>query len=482
MRERPWLKIERFDYSPLAGRWAVVRMLAVLEADLRPPAGARLLVRRGPAVSSHGAFVSAADRRTTGAATELLWIASFAVLLEIVEYPNALFELSAPGRAAFALPAPGTLVFPAGRKAALPDRRWLPAHARRRVGAFATAVAVSTASLPASGLAAGRPAAHSIVTPAHGIVTPAHGIVNRTRDRQTGTRDRQNPLKAHGIVKPALEGADTSHALPSAIGRSGRITLTAPRVVKLESHAQVQVQDRALAPKRKRPLPKRPPDVAGRTPPHGDRDGPPHTGTIPAGSNRPDASGAAGSGHACAGTATSLEHRWRAARQTKDKHLDSTRPAIHPDKHHGTGSTRPTGGAPVSPPLNGALPLQPVPASVGAAREPQTGPAGTQSGAPFGGTSGSTSGLSGAPPASLALTPVRGRQRSAAISGLDLQAGRSALSRAVAGARRDQLDRVRLRTQPERVIRRRRRLDAVHARHLARVRGRRQPRRQGQPV
>ena len=207
MSKRPWMTLERFDCSPLAGRWAVVRMLAALEAELRPPAGARLFVRRGPAVSSHGAFVSAADRRDTGATSELLWIASFAVPLEIVEYPGALFELCVPGRPVLSLPAPGTLVLQARRGDPLPDRRWLPSHARRRVGALATVVAVSTASIPASGLAADR-TAHGIVKnplDAHGIVKnplDPHGIVKKPLDPHGIVK---KPLDAHGIVKNPLD-------------------------------------------------------------------------------------------------------------------------------------------------------------------------------------------------------------------------------------------------------------------------------------
>ena len=50
------------------------------------------------------------------------------------------------------------------------------------------------------------------------------------------------------------------------------------------------------------------------------------------------------------------------------------------------------------------------------------------------------------------------------------------------GPRGDQRDRDRLRPQPERLVRRRARLDAVHAGHLEDVRHRRQPRRQARPV
>ncbi len=363
MPEQQWCKLERFDYSPLAGRWAVVRMLAALEAELRPPVGARLLVHRGPVLSAHGAFVSAADRRSTGPASELLWIASFAVPLEIVEYRGALFELSAPGRAAVSLPALGTLVLGVGHEPALPDRRWLPAHARRRVSALATAVAVSTASIPATGLAATRP--------------------------------------SHSVVQTPRDGVEGSAALPRHSARPGRITLTAPRVVKLESHARVPVHDAVLGAQHRRRPPK--PSRAWSA----GRDGMP-TATDPSATTPapPVASAPTHPAQPVGVPEQPASHLWSTggtrADKPADKHVVARRsPATEPDRHHVTRSRRPTGGAPVSAPLSTPSQLRPVPASVGPAPEERSEPAGTEAGGLFAGTSGGTSALSGAPPASL---------------------------------------------------------------------------------
>ena len=148
-----WLTIERLDYSPLAGRWAVVRLVAGLGADAALPAEPRLIVERGQASSSHGAFVSAADRRVLGAHSELLWVASFAVPLEVVECPSAVFALTAPGRAALALPMPGSLILPPTYFADPAFRRWFPGHMRYRLAALATAMAVAASSSSVTGLA-----------------------------------------------------------------------------------------------------------------------------------------------------------------------------------------------------------------------------------------------------------------------------------------------------------------------------------------
>ncbi len=111
----------------------------------------RLVVTRPEAVSSHGAFVNAADRR----GSQLLWLASFAIPLEVAEHPRALFELVAPGRPAIALPAPGTLILPLGAHAELRLARRLPQlRLGRRATAMATALTLSATTLPVTGLAA----------------------------------------------------------------------------------------------------------------------------------------------------------------------------------------------------------------------------------------------------------------------------------------------------------------------------------------
>ena len=64
----------------------------------------------------------------------------------------------------------------------------------------------------------------------------------------------------------------------------------------------------------------------------------------------------------------------------------------------------------------------------------------------------------------------------------DLPGRRHAVRHALGGPRRDQRDRDRLRPQPQRLLRRRPGLDAVHALHLEDVRRRRQPRRRQGPL
>ncbi|CAA9486609.1 MAG: GH23 / GH103, partial [uncultured Solirubrobacteraceae bacterium] len=70
----------------------------------------------------------------------------------------------------------------------------------------------------------------------------------------------------------------------------------------------------------------------------------------------------------------------------------------------------------------------------------------------------------------------------AALPAADLPGRRHRVRHPLGGPRRDQRDRDRLRPQPQRLLRRRTRLDAVHARHVEGLRRRRQPRRSQGPV
>jgi soluble lytic murein transglycosylase-like protein len=203
MPERSWLALERFEYSPLAGRWAVVRMRAALESEFQVPACARLLISRGPSVSSHGTFVNAADRRSREVGAELVWLASFAVPLEIVEYPQALFELLTPARPVCVLPAPAALALDEPASCEVSDRRWLPARTRRRVGALATAVAVSTASIPATGLAAAQ-TPHAIVQQT--VATPA----DQSTPPPADTGDTTPPANDPGTTTPPSNDPGTT--------------------------------------------------------------------------------------------------------------------------------------------------------------------------------------------------------------------------------------------------------------------------------
>ena len=238
------------------------------------------------------------------------------------------------------------------------------------MGALATAVAVSTASIPASGLAAGR---------------TAHGIV-------------KHPLDASGIVKNPLDAHELSRKTVAAHPNPGAIRLRAPKVVKLASHPAVQVKDASLTPTHKRDHPKRPPAWSAVR--HGTV-----TATDPVAPSAPVSTAPKRPVTLVAVPSQPAPQLWSTGGPgaiPKDRHHSTaSRPVIHPDQHHMLGHGRPTGGAPISPPLNTTSQLQPVPASLSSARDGQTEPAAAGTGGLFGGTSGSTSELSGNPPASL---------------------------------------------------------------------------------
>jgi hypothetical protein len=150
-----WLRLERLDYVRLGERLAVVRLLAGLGAQLRAPTGASLVVQAGQETTTYlacGCKVERAKRpRLLGG--ELLWRACFAVPLDVVEFPCALFELSAPGRAALALPVPDLRLLTAQRTNGGRGNPLPAGSVRRRLVVVATTLAI-TGSTPGIALAA----------------------------------------------------------------------------------------------------------------------------------------------------------------------------------------------------------------------------------------------------------------------------------------------------------------------------------------
>jgi hypothetical protein len=164
------LGLERFEYSRVGAEWAVLRLLTRLGDELGPPVEAQLMIGRGAesegllyparACALERRLLGRAGRVDSGGASELLWRASFAVPLEVAECQHAVFELTAPGGLALALPSPAArMITP--RQLALARARHRDQHpriavgqVRQRVAALATAIVVTTTSTPAVALAA----------------------------------------------------------------------------------------------------------------------------------------------------------------------------------------------------------------------------------------------------------------------------------------------------------------------------------------
>jgi Transglycosylase SLT domain len=163
---------ESFHYSRVSAEWGVLRLLASL-GDARTqfaPSGAHLMVEPGPGsldVYYAPARKSSLERRllthTREHASQLLWRAVFALPIEVIEFPDALFQVVALEGFSLKLPAPGlqlTLDQLAARtQLALRTPQVRPttsARARQKAVALATAVAVTASTAtPAIALAAG---------------------------------------------------------------------------------------------------------------------------------------------------------------------------------------------------------------------------------------------------------------------------------------------------------------------------------------
>ncbi|MGA2012977.1 MAG: hypothetical protein ABSH51_20895 [Solirubrobacteraceae bacterium] len=160
--------VERFEYSRLGAQWAVGRVSARLETALGAPPQAQLLISRPPQRDAlpFPALAQALERRLLarrgrgrGAGSELLWRVAFAIPLEVIEFPHALFTLTGADGLALALPAPRRCAV-TPRRLALAEHRPAPrrslitiGQAPQRLVALATVVAVTSTSVPAAALA-----------------------------------------------------------------------------------------------------------------------------------------------------------------------------------------------------------------------------------------------------------------------------------------------------------------------------------------
>ncbi len=193
---------ESFHYSRVSAEWGVLRLLASLgEAETSVgPSGAHLMVEPGPGsldVYYAPARMSSLERRLLTHmrthSSQLLWRAVFALPIEVIEFPDALFQVIAVDGFSLKLPTPGrqlTLDQLAARtQLALRTPQVRPttsARARQKAVALATAVAVTAGSAtPAVALAAGGAGGSlSTTTPTsapahHGTaIAPATGSVS----------------------------------------------------------------------------------------------------------------------------------------------------------------------------------------------------------------------------------------------------------------------------------------------------------------
>jgi Transglycosylase SLT domain len=153
-----WLKPHRLEYLPLDGELAVVRLVAALPSATSPGVGATLVVGGPDGVLRSDALGSLTHRipRRFRAADELLWRVTFALPLELVQSPDAVFGLVATGCAPTRLPdvTLATLAalsepWPVGSRGA----SLFNAAALRRAAALGTVIAVTSSSTAAPALA-----------------------------------------------------------------------------------------------------------------------------------------------------------------------------------------------------------------------------------------------------------------------------------------------------------------------------------------
>ena len=208
----PWLAVERFEYERLEHRSTVVRLLANRDVGLGAPAGAMLVVQNGKLKRTHAAFgCDTRGRRGDGR----LWRASFVVPLDVVEFPDALFTLTADDRVAIALPAPEAV--PVNLRDVGRGRRG-GARIRRHVVAIAAGLAIAATS----GSAVAMAAAETTMSDPSGTPTTTTVASGATTDEQP------DPTVDTTTTQATTNAPETTTAPPPSITSKATTPTPAP--------------------------------------------------------------------------------------------------------------------------------------------------------------------------------------------------------------------------------------------------------------
>jgi hypothetical protein len=342
---------ESFHYSRVSAEWGVLRLLASLgDAGTRfAPSGAHLMVEPGPGsldLYYAPARMSSLERRllthTRDHGTQLLWRAVFALPIEVIEFPEALFQVVALEGFSLTLPTPGLQItldqLAARTQLALRPpqvRHTTGVRARQRAVALATAVAVTAGSAtPAVALAAGGGTGAALGT------TPPSSAARAGGAAATATTSRAvpHPFKlthlfsspshsTHGKATPGH--ATASCATPTGQGPVAYAADTPPRRLHCPAPAGHQ------------------PTVSSSTATT-DKGTSPQGGTLSLGVAPTPTSGAPSKG------TTTTTHDPKQHRPKKHAHKNPAKPA-----HHHT--THSSGGAPVAPVSQPGPKPQPAP-------------------------------------------------------------------------------------------------------------------------
>jgi hypothetical protein len=225
-----WISPQCLDYLPLNDRLAVVRLAAELGCGL-PPRKPALLVGSAQAVlrtPALGSVTHRVPRRRVG--DELLWRVTFAVPLELVEYPQAIFGLVAAGYVPARLPDPRLATLAAlSQPWPLGDRgNWaINAALLRRATALGTAMAVagSTIAPPAVALAAGPAPVHA---PRAVVLAPRHRPAASRTASSTPATPAPAAQPAKSTPSPAAgeppNASSTTHSQPAQAPVSHAVT------------------------------------------------------------------------------------------------------------------------------------------------------------------------------------------------------------------------------------------------------------------
>jgi hypothetical protein len=212
--------VESFHYSRASAEWGVLRLLANLGPESRGPIGAHLIVQpeqdgrdlfyahaRLPALERR--LLSHHRRRTS----QLLWRAAFALPLDVIEVPDALFSVVAFDGFFLELPTPGLQLTLSELAARTPlsirtpqERPVTSIRTRQRVVALATAVAVTAGSTPAVAMAASAGTGGSL-----GSTAPGSAPASATHASTARSGSSTGPHTAAASMTPATAHRAVPH-------------------------------------------------------------------------------------------------------------------------------------------------------------------------------------------------------------------------------------------------------------------------------
>jgi hypothetical protein len=223
-----WLTVKQFGYERRRDYPAVLQLLAKFDDELKSPPDSMLFVQTGALTRAYTSLASisypSAGARILSSRKGLLCRVEFAVSLDIIEYPQAVFSLFAEGRVPVALPAPCLL--PVDTIGAAGSIRAGGARLRRHLVAIAAGFAVAAAPGWATGVADAASVSHGAL---HRRATSNMVVSGLPTAAQPTTVIKKTTTAPINAIAPHATRTRKKHTMGSAATHSAPAATAAPR-------------------------------------------------------------------------------------------------------------------------------------------------------------------------------------------------------------------------------------------------------------